>query len=326
MKSLVHNILISIIVISVILNTGCSKATTAQGAIRIGVVKNVVVSLPLYEIQSEKKLEAQGYNVQWVYFDSPTSLAEAFLAGDVQVNSAIGISTMEDLVEKGVEPRVIYLNGFAASAKIYSKNLKSIEEIRGKRLGMPPASTETSQLAVILLKDQNHVQAGKDYKLLNMLPSAGVTLLEKGDIDALLTYGTESATLERLGYHEIVNLAESWKTYSGGDDLPTSITIVTKEFATTHQEFLKAFSTAYTQVVEELLENPEKVKQITVSKYQLDQKSVPYFNQLAVAQLKGAGCKPASLSQVKKLMVFFASQKKLTIPVDDYFWTEGGAN
>lgn len=313
-------------VVCVVFLAGCvsniqpaSSQDSSKQEIKIGVVKNVVVSLPFYEMQMEKRLESNGYHVTWVYFESPTALSEAFLAGQIQVNGSIGISTLGDLARKGVDSSILYANGYASSAKIYSKTLTRIEQLKGADLGMPPASTETSQIANKLLKEQYHLQAPQDFKVMYTTPLAGATLLQKGDLDALLSYGSDAANIQQLGYHEIFDLSKSWSQYSGGGQLVTSVTITTRSFADSHIQFIEDFTQAYDLAVQKLINNSQEIQHIALQNYDLKKESLPYFIKLAQVQLQGASKNDAVLADAKKILTLFSDGKLPASKIDEMF-------
>jgi NitT/TauT family transport system substrate-binding protein len=129
--------------------------------------------------------ENAGLDVTLVQGNGSGNTAQLVASGRSQIGYADAVAVMQ-LIAKGAPMKVLstiyqsYPNEVMALRKT---GIKSIAELKGKKVGVPSGSSQTTMLPLFL--EANHLKE-TDLTMMNMPPTAMVPSLLQGQVDAIL--------------------------------------------------------------------------------------------------------------------------------------------
>jgi taurine transport system substrate-binding protein len=192
--------------------------------------------VPLRTVMESGELEkATGYKINWRMFGGGGDVIKAMASGDVHIGEA-GSSPITAAASQGQDIQLFWIldDIAAAEALIVRKDrgIKSVKDLKGKKVGVPFVSTAHYQLLAYL--KHNGVDA-KDVNVLNLRPPEIAAAWERGDLDAAFIWDPVLTKIKGNG----VVLADS--TAIGKLGYPTfDGIIVNKKWAAENQAFMVA--------------------------------------------------------------------------------------
>lgn len=179
--------------------------------------------------RKEKYYEKQlGVKVKIVKFDSGKDVNTALAAGSIDV-SELGSNPTALGIGNGLSYDVIYIGDIIGSAESLvvknSSNINSINDLKGKKIAVPFASTSHYSL-LNALKEAGIKES--DVKLLDLEPNDIHAAWKRGDIDAAYVW-----------YPVLNNLVKDGKIITGSDKLAKS-GIITADLVVARRDFAKS--------------------------------------------------------------------------------------
>lgn len=275
--------------------TAANDTASTEQVVNIGTMNLVNGDLiAQYEKYYENEL---GVEVNLVTFDSGKDVNTALASGSIDI-SELGSSPTSLGISNNVDYKVFWIGDIIGSAESLavknSSGITKIEDLKGKKIGTPFAST-------------GH------YSLLNALKLAGiseseVTLLDlqPDDIYAAWTRGDIDAAY--VWYPVLGNLLEDGTIITGSDKLAeqgiitADLNVVRTEFADAHPDIVTNYVKAQIKANDILLDEPDKAaeeisqvleipkedaaSQITQFKYLKAEEQIDYLNNNIADTLK----------------------------------------
>lgn len=223
-------ILIALLIFTFAL-TGCGnskkeeKTETKAESIKIGTMDLVNGDLVA---RAEKYYEEElGVEVEVVNFDSGKDVNTALAAGSIDV-SELGSNPTALGIANDIKYDVVYIGDIIGSAESLavknSSNIKSLKDLKGKKVATPFASTAHYSL-LNALKQEGVSES--DVELLDMEPDDINAAWKRGDIDAAYVW-----------YPVLNNLLEDGTILTGSDKLAEK-GIVTADLVVAREDFAK---------------------------------------------------------------------------------------
>jgi ABC-type nitrate/sulfonate/bicarbonate transport system substrate-binding protein len=210
---------------------------------------------PLILMKQQRTIERQfpGTQVDWKVLASGTPITNGVISGDIQIG-AVGVGPMLVGWARGVNWKVIApLNDGDLWLMARDPNIKTIEDLRGKRIATP---TNTSIQAVILRK-MAEVKLGNpkalDAGLLAMDHPDAMQALLSGQIDAHFTSPPFQFQEKVRGAHVV---AKSYNYFGAHTFL---VTVMTQRFYDQYPEFARAFYSSVVAMQSLIKKNPDVV-------------------------------------------------------------------
>ena len=206
--------------------TGCgsSKKAEKKGTAKAEEIKIGTMDLVNGDLvaRAEKYYEEElGVKVQIVNFDSGKDVNTALAAGSIDV-SELGSNPTALGISNDLKYDVVYIGDIIGSAESLAVrngiNIKSLKDLKGKKVATPFASTALKQEGV----------KESDVKLLDMEPDDINAAWKRGDIDAAYVW-----------YPVLNNLLKDGKIITGSDKLGEK-GIITADLVVARQDFAKA--------------------------------------------------------------------------------------
>lgn len=191
--------------------------------------------------------------IEWKLFDSGGSVNEAVAARSVDIGLA-GSSPVSRGLSQPLPYEVPWIHDVIgkAEALVVKKDITSIEQLKGKKVATPLASTSHYSLLAAL---QDHQLTAKDVKVIDAEPDAIAAAWSRGDIDGAYVWNPNLAKLIKDGGHVLVSSADLAKEGKTTYDLA----VVTKDFASKYPDAVKTWVAQQDRAVKLYRSDPDAV-------------------------------------------------------------------
>jgi NitT/TauT family transport system substrate-binding protein len=201
----------------------CAEKTSKLTPVRIAYVSRSILDMPYVIARDRGFFREEGVDVEFIFMKAIQTV-QAMLAGGVDFGTATG--TAISAAVNGADVRVVFaLTDKPSFDMIAQSNITSIQQMRGKKLGISAPGSLTEILARQIL-------------LVNKIPLDQVTMLSLGTSDVTyvaLKAGTIDATMLQVpqnliaqeeGYRKIASGADVYRAVQGG--LTTTKTVISE--------------------------------------------------------------------------------------------------
>ncbi|WP_231717112.1 ABC transporter substrate-binding protein [Desulfosarcina ovata] len=206
-----------------------------------------------------------GLGVLFQNFYASSGRMGSLVAGDLDVASTGSISAIA-LMASGSKGFMAFgtQDSYATVEGIIAKeNTKNIQDLKGKRIAAPFASS--SHVLVLDILEQNGIDPDKDLDLVNLKVNEMPAAMGSGEIDACAAWTPHfNKLLNMPGNHMLVNDTEFslYKKYKLGPG--PDLLVVRKEFAEKYPNTCQAFVKGYFEAVDMLINQPEECAKVLV--------------------------------------------------------------
>lgn len=209
-----------------------------------------VGSAPLFIAQEKGFFEKYGIAPELVLNEDESQTAALLVSNSVQAESCVVDKVVSDYAS-GTDEKIgfIFDESSGGDGIIASADIKTVEDLAGKKVGIDTSSTEFFFLYTIL---SDHGMTMDDLKLVDMdSASAGAAFLT-GELDAAVVWEPWLTNAsQRKGGHVLVSSAEYPRVIM--DSL-----VVSGTFYKEHPEAVPALRNAWSDAVDYYKENPEE--------------------------------------------------------------------
>jgi taurine transport system substrate-binding protein len=156
--------------------------------------------VPFRALIDSGRLEKEtGYKINWKKIAGGGDVIRAMASGDAQIGE-VGSSPATAAASQGIDVQVFWvLDDIANAEQLVARNgsgINTIQDLKGKKIGVPFVSTSHYQLLYALQK----AGLGKgDVQVLNMAPPAVAAAWERGDIDATFIWDPVLSRVKQNG-------------------------------------------------------------------------------------------------------------------------------
>lgn len=171
--------------------------------LRIALPSHSVSATAVYVAQRLGIFERYGFDAQILVLEPRAALA-AMLTGDLDFYAAVGTVGRAALTGVPVRVVVVALNR-SDLVLLASKDITSVEQLRGKALGGYTAQASVNVILTELLRFKG--LRPDEYKILNVGTARAASLMS-GNVPAAVVNGVEAARLVRHGFHVLARASE----------------------------------------------------------------------------------------------------------------------
>ncbi|MGW0002887.1 ABC transporter substrate-binding protein [Nocardia grenadensis] len=93
-------------------------------------------------------------------------------------------------------------------------DIASVEDLRGKRIGVQPAGSDTYKAAA-LASAVNGIDFEREFQIFPGQPIANLALYERGDLDAIIAIEPNATRLVAQGSRQVATVSELWQKGTG---------------------------------------------------------------------------------------------------------------
>lgn len=163
----------------------------------------------------------------------------------------------EDLVYFSTATGLYFWNGIMIRAEDADR-FKSIEDLKGRKLGQPGFATGTWAAFSGLTKDLYGFDARKDFELVTADPGALIGLLSAGRIDAALTFAGQAATgMSSPDFKLIASLGGLWEEKTGKPPLVDGL-VARREWLESNPDVARRVAEGIDAGVQWMKDHPEE--------------------------------------------------------------------
>lgn len=196
--------------------------------------------VPLRVVMESGELEkATGYKINWRMFGGGGDVIRAMASGDVQIGEA-GSSPVAAAASQGQDIQLFWILDDIADAEALiarkDRNIKSLKDLKGKKVATPFVSTAHYQLMVALKAEG--LKPG-DVNVMNMRPPEIAAAWERGDIDAAFIWDPVLSKIKGNGAVLTTSGAIGAKGHPTFDGV-----VVNRKWAAENKDFMVALTKA----------------------------------------------------------------------------------
>jgi ABC-type nitrate/sulfonate/bicarbonate transport system substrate-binding protein len=172
-------------------------------------------------LESGKFMEAQGLEVEYVKFPDVNAPTKAMAAGAIDFAIGASAGSALSVISDGLPMSIILATQVADLDFVVpeASPLKSMEDLKGKKIGGSPAGSATAAIAAAIL-EKNYGFASGDYTLVPGNDPRLAQFLVQQDIDAAALRTVTIALVQDVKLRKIGSFREEWKKLSKSDAPP----------------------------------------------------------------------------------------------------------
>jgi NitT/TauT family transport system substrate-binding protein len=214
---------------------GCGSSATGGGGgatqIKIGYPSDTASYGDLYVCEDDGIFAKNGLNVQLTLLKTSSQLVAAMSSGAVQIAGGDGRAIASGAL-KNADLKMIELKLPRYFVEMWGgPDIKSINDLRGKTVGVTAPGSVTDSATRLMLKDKG-LDRDVQIKNLTSLPAL-IAAGKSHDIDALVTAPPQGKETEAQGWHKITDMT-NYKTAAG-------VYAVTGKYAQEHPDVVSKF-------------------------------------------------------------------------------------
>lgn len=198
--------------------------------------------------------ERTGYEVTYRKLDSGADVVRALASGAIHIGEA-GSSPFATALSQGVPIELFWvLNNINEAEALVVRDgsgVESLEDLRGKRIALPHASTTHFHTLVAL---ESAGISPNDVQILNLRPPEILAAWERGDIDATFIWDPALHAVKQSGTVLITSGDIARET----GKVTFDALAVNRDFAREHDEFLAEFVKVLAEVDADYVQNREQ--------------------------------------------------------------------
>ncbi len=211
------------IVLSVLLLLGSTGTIYAQSPERVRIAYSAggLISLPLIIAREKHIFQTEGLDVEMIIM-RPELGVKAVMSGDLQYNYFAG--TTINAAVHGLPVKVVMVTNDAPLYSLMARpEIRSLKDLRGKRLGVASLTAGEAFLSRRLLRDAG-IDADREMSIIVVgnTPER-ISALKMGVVDATTVSVPVDFNAEQMGLRRLVFIGDALKAISGGVGVATRL-------------------------------------------------------------------------------------------------------
>jgi NitT/TauT family transport system substrate-binding protein len=264
-----------------------------------------------------KFVEKQGLQPEWVRFADVNGPTKALITNSIDVGFAAPAAGAFTLAIQGAPVEVVLATQIAEATFVAKEGspIKSIQDFKGKKIGMSPVGSSTYALVAAVL-ERNFGLKPSDYTPVGGNEGQLVQFLQRGDIDAASLRAVTLASIPDFKTRSFAHLVDEWKKMTKSSAPPTlAVAIMHKEFAEKHPDAATKFVRAMIEATKFGSEHNAEAAEMLKKASNLDAKNATSYAQLW-NQIYMATLEPADVTALKTMAEIFRTSGTIkgTVP------------
>lgn len=257
-----------------------------------------------------KFLEAQGLRPEFVKFSDVNGPTKALLTHSIDIAFAAPATGAFTLGTDDAPIEVVLATQIAEATFVTKQGspIKSLTDLRGKKIGMSPVGSATYAIAAAVL-ERNHGLKPSDFTPVPGNEGRLVQFLQQGDVDAAALRAVTIASVPDLKLQAIGSLVDEWKRMTKSSAVPIlGVTIVHKDYARQHPQGVVKFVKAMIEATKFGRTETAKASEILRSAANLDAKDATAYVRLW-NQIYEASFESEDVNTLKTMAEIFRTNK-----------------
>jgi NitT/TauT family transport system substrate-binding protein len=275
-------------------------------------------------LEAGKFAEQQGLVPEYIHFADVNGPTKAIITQSIDVAFAAATTGAFTLGIQGAPIEIVLATQIAESSFVTKEGspIKSITELKGKKLGLSPVGSATYAIAAAVL-EKNFGLKPSDYTPVGGNEAQLVQLLQRGDIDAASLRAVTIASVPDLKLQVLARVVDEWKKMTKSDAVPILATgIVHKSFAQRHPEATVKLVRAVIAATRFGREQTDKAADMLRQASNLDAKDATSYARLW-SQIYIASMEPADVATFKTMAEIFRASGTIEGRVPDSLFATG---
>lgn len=269
-------------------------------------------------LEAGKFLENRGLQPEFIRFSEVNAPTKALITHSIDVAFAAPVSGAFTLGAQGVPVEVVLVTqiGEATFVAKQGSPLKTLADLRGKKVGVSPAGSGAYAIAAAIL-ERNYGLKPTDYTAVPGNEGPLVQFLERGDIDAASLRAVTIASVPDLKLQPLGRVVDEWRRMTRSNAVPIlGVAIVHKTYAQAHPAGVVKFVRAMLDATEFGHKEPDKAAAMLRSASNLDAKDATSYAKLW-DQIYTASMEPEDLATFKIMADIFRASGTIEGNVPD---------
>jgi ABC-type nitrate/sulfonate/bicarbonate transport system substrate-binding protein len=246
-------------VVLLVLVTGLRLGSSRNGRVRIAYLP-VMASLPVFVAEDQRLFARQGLRSQAVSFSTSNDMVNALVTGQIDVLPAVALVPLIHLeIQHPGRVRVFSHSRMRRENSTYrivvrgDSKFESLRQLSGKKIGVFPGTSAT-RLVSAYLKRKSVDPAGITF--VQLPPSAQVSSLETGAIDALFAYEPVALVSEPGRYRTLSNSVYAELV----EPCPLGVSVIARDFERSNRGVSGKSVSAVQEAIAFMGTHPEQAK------------------------------------------------------------------
>ena len=246
--------------------------------------------------------ENQGLSIDWVKFAEVNGPTRAIVSNAIDVAFAAPSTNSMGIAADGVPVKIVLATQIAEAQIVVLEGspIKSVTDLKGKKIGMSPAGSATHAIASAILNN-NFGLKPTDYAVAPGNEAQLAQFLSQKEIDAGVLRSVTLAQIEEIKPRRLASVVDEWKKLTKSDAPPIlAVTIVYNDYLAKNQEPVAKFIAATRNALQFGSKNKGRVAEILQKAANMNATDArAYANQWDGAYI--ASFEPADINSLKKM-------------------------
>ncbi len=230
---------VSLLALFVLLGHSVSASAQSLTRLQVGYSSPSGNQAVLWVAKEAGSFKRHGLDVDLVFIGSGTTMTQATIAGEIKIAQMGGVAPISARL-RGADLNIVAVSfNTLALSLITQRDIRSIADLKGKRIGVSRFGSNTDFGARYILKKHG------------LVPDRDVAILQHGDVPAIfaalqaggiqggmLSYPT-TATAIKMGFKELVDMSEV------GLEYPSTNIVVTERYLKGQSDLVRRFLMAF---------------------------------------------------------------------------------
>ncbi len=215
-------------------------------------------------MEQQKFAEKEGLDVEWVKFAEVNGPTRAIVTNSIDLAFAAPSTNSMAIAADGVPVKIVLATQIAEAQVVVLDNspIKSVAELKGKKIGMSPAGSATHALATAIF-DQNFNIKPSDFTVVPGNEARLAQFLSQREIDAAVIRSVTIAQMDEVKLRYLAPVVDEWKKLTKGNAAPIlAVTIVHNDYLAKNAQAVAKFIAATRKVVEYGSKNKARVAEL----------------------------------------------------------------
>ena len=211
-----------------------------------------------------KFAEKEGLEVEWVKFAEVNGPTRAIVPHAIDLAFAAPSTASMNVAADGVPIKIVLATQIAEAQLMVAEGspVKSVGDLRGKKIGMSPPGSATHAIVSTIL-DHNFGLKAADYNVVPGNEARLAQFLSQKEIDAAAIRSVTIAQMNEVKMRRLVSFVDEWKKLTRTNAAPIlGVTIVHSEYVAKNPEAVAKFIAATRKALEYGSKNKQRVAEI----------------------------------------------------------------
>lgn len=215
-------------------------------------------------MEQMKFAEQQGLQIEWVKFGEVNGPTRAIVSNAIDLAFAAPSTNSIGIAADGVPVKLVLATQIAEAQIVVLEGspVKSVADLKGKKIGMSPPGSATHALTTAIL-ERNFAIKPNEYSVAPGNEAQLAQFLTQKDIDAGVLRSVTLAQMSDVKLHRLASVVEEWKKLTKGSAPPIlAVTIVYNSYLEKNREAVAKFIAATRSALQFGSKNKAKVAEM----------------------------------------------------------------